>query len=815
MISLMATFLYRVGHSAYAHRWRFIAVWLLLIIGMGTAAATLQTSTTMNFSIPGLESIETQEKIKERFPAGGEDQMEAPKGDLIIQAPEGSDLTDPGVDKQVNDLLTAVKEVPSLTDTDAIVPPVQAAEGMKMQMTEAMKAQQMPQEQIDANLAAISPLSPDKTTGQVGVTFDAETNMDITPEQVDEFTKAVEENKGDLKVAWNGNAFQASAPGGSAELIGMAVAALVLILTFGSFVAAGLPLLTAVTGLGIGIAGIFAMTHFTDTISDMTPTLASMIGLAVGIDYALFILARFRNELIRHVGAHNLSPKELANELKSISREDRAHLAGLAVGKAGSAVVFAGLTVLIALAALSIINIPFLTAMALSAAATVAVAVLVAITLLPAILGLFGTKVFAGRVPFVNAPDPENDTPTMGLKWVRMVRKRPAIFAIVTGLLLLLLAIPAANLRLAMPSDGSMAPDSPNRIAYEMVNEGFGPGRNAPMIAMVDYKDLSDEEKAAATKKAIEDLQGTDGVVNAQVMATNGDPKNPADLGDAAQVLVTPEYGATDEHAADVLESVRSNESAFEEETGATYAVTGTTPIYEDISQRLTEALIPYIAIVLALAFVLLMLVFRSLWVPLIAALGFALSVAATFGVTVALWQEGFAGIINDPQPIISFLPIMLIGIVFGLAMDYQVFLVTRMREGWAHGKAANDAVSNGFKHGARVVTAAALIMMSVFAAFILMDEQFIKVMGFALATAVLFDAFIIRMTFIPAVMFLLGERAWKIPKWLDRLLPVVDVEGEALQGKEPKAAKNKDANNAAQENQVAAVPASEKFEEN
>ena len=561
-----------------------------------------------------------------------------------------------------------------------------------------------------------------------------------------------------------------------------------LILTFGSFVAAGLPLLTAVTGLGIGMAGIFAMTHFTDTISSMTPTLASMIGLAVGIDYALFILARFRNELIRHIGGQNLSPKELAVELKKISRTERAHLAGLAVGKAGSAVVFAGLTVLIALAALSIINIPFLTAMALAAAATVAVAVLVATTLLPAIMGLFGTKVFAGRALFVQAPDPENETPTMGLKWVRTVRKRPVIFALTAGLLLVLLAIPAMNLRLAMPSDGSMSPDSPNRIAYEMINESFGPGRNAPMIALVDYKDLSDQEKATATQTAIKDLQSTDGVVNAQVIATNGDPKNPADLGDAAQVLVTPEYGAIDERAADVLHSLRSNESSFEEATGASYAVTGTTPMYEDISQRLTDALLPYIAIVLVLAFLLLMVVFRSLWVPLIAALGFALSVAATFGLTVALWQMGFAGIISDPQPIISFLPIMLIGIVFGLAMDYQVFLVTRMREGWAHGKTAGNAVSNGFKHGARVVTAAALIMMSVFAAFILMDEPFIKVMGFSLATAVFFDAFIIRMTFIPAVMFLLGERAWKMPKFLDKLIPSVDVEGEKLQSMDPEA---------------------------
>src|SRR5690606_33048253 len=274
---------------------------------------------------------------------------------------------------------------------------------------------------------------------------------------------------------------------------------------------------------------------------------------------------------------------------------------------------------------------------------------------------------------------------------------------------------------------------------------------------------------------AVDQIQAFDGVENAQIIETN-------EAGDAAQVLITPEYGATDERAASVLEEIRSGAEGFGQETGGTYSVTGVTPIYEDISERLTEVLLPYVGIVLALAFVLLMLVFRSIWVPLIAALGFGLSVAATFGITVAIWQEGWLGIISDPQPVISFLPIMLIGIVFGLAMDYQVFLVSRMREGWVHGKTAHNAVANGFKHGARVVTAAALIMISVFAAFMLNDEQFIKVMGFALAVAVLFDAFIVRMTIIPAVMFLLGERAWGLPRWLDKILPTVDVEGSALE---------------------------------
>lgn len=770
----MAKFLYRVGRSAYAHRWRFIAVWLLIVVAAATAAMTLSKPTSTTFSIPGLESIETQEEMSSKFP-GQEDQMEAPAGQVVVKAPEGKTLTDPEVSEQVTSLVDDLKTQPYLTGTETLVDPATAAAGMAQQLGEAKAAQKLPQEQIDADIAAMSPLSEDKRTGLLDVTFDSESSMDIPAEDVEAFKEVVEKHESsDLEIAYSGNAFQTQEIGGAAELIGIAVAALVLIITFGSFVAAGMPLLTGVTGVGIGIAGVLAATSVTDTINSMTPTLASMIGLAVGIDYALFIVSRFRSELIKHVDGYDISPAELAKRIKTIDRAERAHIAGMAVGKAGSAVVFAGLTVVIALVALSIINIPFLTAMALAAAVTVVIAVLVALTLLPAILGAFGTKVFAGRAPVVKAPDPENEAPTVGLKWVRQIRKRPIVFAGAVVAVLVLLALPVAQLRLAMPSDGSMKPGSPNRVAYEMIEEGFGPGRNAPMVALVEADGKSPEEAMPIYAKAAMELQDTEGVSNAQVAQVSED-------GTAAQVMITPEVGATDERAAEVLENIRSGEGAFQSETGATYTVTGVSPIYEDISDRLSEVLIPYIAIVLVLAFLLLMVVFRSILVPLVAALGFALSVAATFGITVGLWQEGWGGIVSDPQPIISFLPIMLIGLVFGLAMDYQVFLVSRMREGFVHGKTAHNAVSNGFKHGARVVTAAALIMISVFAAFMLMDEPFIKVMGFALAAAVFLDAFLVRMTLIPAVMFLLGDYAWKLPKWLDKILPRVDIEGETL----------------------------------
>lgn len=770
----MAKLLYRIGRSAYTYRWRFIAVWLLVLIGAGTAAATMMKPTTMTFTIPGLESVQTQEEMSDLFPSEG-DSMEAPTGTIVVRAPEGETLSDPAPAADLDKLISELQGQDSLVDRDTIVSPVTAAAGMEQQVTAAKAGQGLSPEQISSDFQALSPLSEDGRTGTFTVTFDAATSTDVPAAEVSKVTDILENASTDnLEVSYNGNVFQMTEIGATAELVGLAVAAIVLIITFGSFVAAGLPLITAVVGVGTGIMLVFAATSLTDTINNITPTLASMIGLAVGIDYALFIVSRYRNELVAFAGGNNLTPKELAEVVRKTSHRQRAHLAGLAVGKAGSAVCFAGLTVIIALAALSIINIPFLTAMALAAALTVFIAVTVAVTLLPAILGAFGTKAFAGKVPVVKAPDPEDDKPTMGLRWVRQIRKRPVVFSLSSILLLVVLAIPALGLQLAMPTDDSAKLGSPQRTAAEWINEGFGPGRNAPMIAVVKADDPQQAQQAFGT--AVADISAVEGVSNAQITQVN-------EAGTAAQVLITPTTGATDEATNSTLQAIRAAEASFADSTGGSYAVTGVTPIFEDISDRLSDVLVPYVAIVVVLAFVLLMIVFRSLWVPLIAALGFALSVAATFGVTVAVWQWGWLGITDDPQAIISFLPIMLIGIVFGLAMDYQVFLVTRMREGYVHGKTAGNAVSNGFKHGARVVTAAALIMISVFAAFILMDEPFIAVMGSALAIAVLIDAFVVRMTIVPAVLFLLGDRAWSLPGWLDRIIPKVDVEGEVLTG--------------------------------
>jgi len=772
----MSKFLYRLGRWSYSKVWPFIAFWIILLIAMAGLASQFAKPANPSFAMPPMDSTTIQEEMAERF-GDDSDYMSDPSGTIVIEAPEGTTLTDPEVMADVDSFVEDLKATGVLADQDAIVNPVMASMGMQQQMGQQMAAQGMPQEQIDANIQALSPLSEDERTGTISVSFDAEGVTDIAPEDREAITDVVNDFNGtDFTAKYSGNAFSTMSEGldMSAEIIGLIVAGIVLLITFGSMVAAGMPLVSAVIGVGVGLLGVQLSTVFTDSVAEMTPMLASMIGLAVGIDYALFIVARFRNQLITSSGLNDLSPKEFAAELKKMDKQTRAHAMGMATGTAGSSVVFAGITVVIALAALTIIGIPFLSTMAIAAAATVAIAVLVALTFIPGLLGLLGTKIFAGRVPGPKVPDPEDEKPTVGLKWVRQIRKHPVVSLIAGVLILGIAAIPAAQMRLAMPTDGMSAEGTSQRESYDMIDEAFGPGRNAPMVAFVDVAEVAEQDRMPAIQEILTDFQTTDGVVNAQVVAMT-------DNMDAAQVMITPTTGATDEETTQTLEALRSHQAEFTDNTGGTYGITGITPIFDDISERLNDVLVPYIAIVLVLAFIVLLLVFRSIWVPLIAAGGFALSMAAAFGVTVGIFQEGMFGIISDTQPLLSFLPIMLIGLTFGLAMDYQVFLVTRMREGFVHGKTAGNATSNGFKHGARVVTAAALIMISVFAAFMLIDEPFIRTMGFALAVGVAFDAFIVRMLIIPATMFLLGDKAWWLPKWLDKILPNMDIEGTAL----------------------------------
>ncbi len=537
---------------------------------------------------------------------------------------------------------------------------------------------------------------------------------------------------------------------GATEVIGVAVAAVVLVVTFGSLVAAGMTLLTALLGVLAGMAGLFLVTAFTD-VSSTAPILALMLGLAVGIDYALFISSRHRTQLA-----------EGMDEEESVGR---------ATATAGSAVLFAGATVVIALAGLSVVGVPFLTAMGLAAAATVLTAVLVALTLLPALLGFVGKRVLPRKVRKAPRAAPVEG---FGFRWGRFTtRFRVPIVAL--GIIGLgLLAIPVKDMQLALPDGASAAAGTNQRVAYDLTAAAFGPGANGPLVVVVKSNDPA--TSGALVEQVLAKTQGLKDVVAAQ--------PGPASPDGATRLLqVIPASGPATEQTADLVKNLRAAVQPLA--TGdATISVTGNTAVGVDVSNKLSDALPTYLLIVIGLSFLLLLLAFRSLLVPLKATLGFVLTIGATFGITVAVFQQGWGAEllgVDSPGPLVSFLPIIMMGVLFGLAMDYEVFIVSRVREEFVHGKHATEATVEGLGHGARVVTAAALIMASVFAGFIMVHDPIIKAIGFGLTIGVLIDAFVVRMTLVPAVLSLLGDRAWWFPKWLDRITPKVDIEGESL----------------------------------
>lgn len=752
----MATLLHRLGRTAY-RRWPFfLLAWAIAFGAVVGFAATNAKPMSDAVTIPGIESEQAADLQEELFPESI-DAFSRATVNVVLVAPEGDRLADEEYAAPIDALTTGIAQLPQVAPDLELVSPVAAAQGQEQAMLDAAKESGQPLDAARANADVLSPLSEDGRVGILSFDWDVESPTEVDAETLDaleELMADVEEDSG-LRLEANGSGMSAITELGlTSEAIGVAVALVVLLITFGSLVAAGMPIVIALVAVALTNVGIIAMTYFTD-IGSTTPMLATMIGLAVGIDYTLFILARYRSEL------HHT--------------DDRREAVAIAVGTAGSAVVFAGLTVVIALAALIVVQIPFLTSMGFAAATGVTLAVLAALTLLPAMLGMLKSKAFGGQV-IRHAPAREADGLVLnnGVRWARLVGKAPAVFAVLVVVLLGVLAFPVKDLHLAFPTDGTKPTSTTQRQATDLIAESFGPGREGPLVVVVDARDVPEDERGPAFGQVAERAAGQDGVANAQVVMTNQD-------GTGAQVLVTPTTGPDEVATEELLADLREGQAGIEAESGATTGVTGLTAITSDVSERLSDALPVYLAVVIGLAFVLLVLVFRSILVPLTATLGFLLSVLATLGTTVLVFQDGALGIVEG-QPIVSFMPIILIGMVFGLAMDYQVFLVTRMREAHVHGMSTRDAVVDGFRNSARVVTAAAAIMIAVFAAFILQTEPIIQSMGFALAAAIVLDAFVVRLVLIPAVLYLLGEKAWWIPAWLDRVLPNVDVEGEKLE---------------------------------
>ncbi|AGZ43469.1 MMPL family transporter [Actinoplanes friuliensis] len=702
----MATYLYRLGRFSFRRRKLILALWLAALALLGVGAATLSGPTSDTFSIPGTEAQEAMDLLSERFPGTAADGAQAR---VVFAAPSGEKLTDEANKAAIAQTVAQLKTGP---DVAAVSDPLQGTINQAGTVAYA---------QVSFKVAAVALTESDREA----LTAAADTGRESG-----------------LAIEMGGDALEEQGGPGNSEILGILVAAVVLVITFGSLLAAGLPLLTAILGVAAAVLGIQIASGFVD-LGSSTSTLALMLGIAVAIDYALFIVSRYRHEI---VGGRNYE-----------------EAAARAVGTAGSAVTFAGLTVIIALAALAVVNIPFLTQMGLAAAFAVVIAVLIALTLLPALLGFSGKKIMGRRKETVSTK------PAAGLRWARFVTRRPVAVLVVAVLGLLVLAIPALDMRLGLPGDNLASPETTQRKAYDMLTDGFGPGFNGPLTVVVDAAGSPDPKQAATEAATV--IKGLPGVVTVSPPAFN-----PA--GNTAILQVIP-ASAPDSAATETLvHTIRDQDSSLH------LSVTGLTAVNIDMSAKMGAALLPYLAVIVALAFLLLMLLFRSVLVPLKAIGGFLLSVVATFGAVVAVFQWGWFGSllgVEQAGPIISMLPIFLIGIVFGLAMDYEVFLVSRMREEHVHGAEPTQAVVNGFAHGARVVTAAAIIMVSVFAGFILSPESLIKSIGFALAAAILFDAFVVRMTIVPAVMTLLGRRAWWLPAWLDRILPDIDVEGDKL----------------------------------
>jgi RND superfamily putative drug exporter len=728
----MAWQLFRLGRWSFRHRRLVAATWLGLLLVMAVGALTLSGKTTDDFELSGVESTEAFDLVNQRTPQASTDGATA---QVVFKAPEGETLSTPANKSAVTAALRAVRT----PDVASVASPFDSGT-----------------------------VSRDGTVGYATVSY-TRPAVDLTQADraaLDDGRSRAE--KAGLQVAVGGDVASETPATGSAEAIGVVIALMVLLLTFGSLVAAGMPLLTAVLGVGIGITGITTLSGFVE-LSSVTPALGSMLGLAVGIDYALFIMSRYQHEV----------------------REGRPleEAAGVAVGTAGSAVVFAGLTVIIALVGLSVTGISFLTQMGLGGAATVAIAVLIALTLLPALLGFAGTRVLAGRLRFLRSRDAESsDGRTNGRRWVDAVTRFKVPVLVGAVALAVVASLPVTKLELALPDNGSQPTGTDTRVAFDLISDNFGPGANGPLVVVVDT--VRSQDAAGAVRTAVEKLSAIGTDVAAVVPPGAGGARARAALDQQlaavhyASITVVPGSGPSDAATKDLVDTIRSTMASLPTETGARALVTGQTAVGVDISQALADVFPLYLVIVVGLAIILLIAVFRSILVPVKAAVGFVMSLGVSLGATVAVFQWGWLNNLlglDTTSPVIFILPLLLTGILFGLAMDYEVFLVTRMREAHVHGAPAGQAVVLGFQHSARVVTAAAIIMMGVFSGFALGDDPIIKTIGFALTVGVLADAFLVRMTIVPALMAIVGERIWWLPRWLDRLVPDLDIEGETL----------------------------------
>ena len=717
----MSSFLERLGRWCARHPWRTIGAWILVAVVIGMLAAGAK-GYSESFTIPGTESQHATDLLKDRFPT-----QAGATAQVVLHTKSGA-LTDPVNAAAIDAALAKVKQLPGVT---AVVSPTEAG---------------------------ANGLSARGDIGYAVVNY-AKTANEIKAADLTQLKDAMQPARAaGMQTEFGGEVARAGERPdlGSTEIYGLIAAMIVLLIAFGSVVAMGVPIGTALVGLIVGLSTVTVLTSFFD-ISQIATTIATMIGLGVGIDYALFVVTRHREQMASGMTV--------------------ADSAGHANGTSGMAVVFAGTTVVIAICGLVVAGIPTVTSMGFASAVVVAVSVVAAITLLPALLGLAGTKINSLRLPWVKRNQveaemhPDRIREGIWVRWATHVANRPWRYLIASLVVLLALAAPALSMRLGQTDAGTLATKSTQRRAYDLLGTGFGKGFNGPLLLVAEVPSGG----AAALKTVVADV-GADPDVDAV-----GAPRlNPA--GTAAVIRVLPKSAPQAPGTSDLVSRLRANViPAAVSGTDVKVYVGGSTAAFIDISDRIASRLPWFIGAVIGLSFLLLMVVFRSVLIPVKAAIMNVLSIGAAYGVIVAVFQWGwFRGLFGVEQslPIVSFIPMMMFAILFGLSMDYEVFLLSRVREEWLRTGDARTSVPTGLAATARVITSAALIMICVFLSFVLVDEPTVKMMGLGLATAVFVDATIIRMVLVPATMELLGDANWWLPRWLDRLLPHLDLEG-------------------------------------
>ncbi|MEL4319261.1 MMPL family transporter [Leifsonia sp. YIM 134122] len=822
----MAELLYRLGKFAARRAWTVIVAWVLVIVVAGIGFAVGYKGLSSSFDIPGTASGAVTDELQEKLP-----DFSGAAGTVVFETTDGSEFTD----EQKTEISALVTDAADLPDVAKVVDPFETeteratqeqqladgrtqiadgsaqieagqtqldagqaqldagqaqldaarqqadAAGAPAEQIAALDAQQATldaqQAELDAQQAKVDGsrdeieaqttkldngatlmelskdirvVSEDGSTALVNVAF-TEPRLELSEGSKQAVIDHFESEPIDgVEVSFSTDIAQGT-PSivGIGEIVGVVFAAIVLLVMLGSVIAAALPLVTAIVGVAIGALGSLAFSGVVQMAS-VTPVLGLMLGLAVGIDYSLFIINRHRKQLLQGAEPH-----------ESV---------GLANGTAGNAVVFAGTTVIVALFALNITGVPFLGLMGTVGAISVAIAVLIATSLTPAILGLLGTRILNRRARARIGEEHHEDTKAKPMKTWRAV-----VTVLATAAALLTIAIPALSMRVGLPDGSSEPVESASYQAFTTTEEQFGAGATGPLLVTAQLPSgLDDDQVLQAQVDVAQKLADQDDVVAVAPIAVSDDNR-------LAAFQVVPAEGPNSVSTEELVVALRELEPI---DDTITLGVAGQAAINIDISANLAAVLPLYLGVVVGLSLLIMILVFRSILVPLIATGGFILSLFATFGAVVAVFQWGWGadalGI--HTGPILSFLPVILTGILFGLAMDYQLFLASGMREAYVHGAPARLAVARGFRAGRAVVTAAGLIMVSVFGGFIFSESTMIRSIGFGLALGVLLDAFVVRMLLMPALMHLLGESAWWLPRWLDKILPNVDVEGAALE---------------------------------